>query len=63
MLGSAVDPVTTATLPAKRWPEAPTRSLLLLWIPRDRIDIETAEPIGLYSQCPMGAYRLRRYGN
>ena len=29
MLGSAVDPVTTATFPAKRWLEASTRSLLL----------------------------------
>ena len=46
MLGSAVDPVTTATLSAKRWLEASTRSLLLLGSSRDRIDIETAEPIG-----------------
>jgi hypothetical protein len=36
MLGSAVDPVTTATFPANRWLQLSIGSLLLLGRPWDR---------------------------
>jgi hypothetical protein len=36
MLGSAVDPVTTATLPINRWRNPSIGSLLRRWRPWDR---------------------------